>query len=93
MLPYAGAVIVFFLLAFSIYVRSVPPKAPKVDPAATTAYQGEIPEYFNVDTQPLVKEAMDEAEQVMKNMPKEANAGDGKSNVFTESKHPDSPDL
>ncbi len=72
-----------FLLVFAIYVRSVPPKAPRAEPmATTTAYQGEIPEYFNVDTIPLVKEAMDEADQVMKHLPKD---GETVGNVNSES--------
>lgn len=32
-MPYVGGVIVIFLLMFGMYVRSIPPKAPKAKPA------------------------------------------------------------
>eukprot|EP00980_Cylindrotheca_fusiformis_P014956 scaffold4095_cov117-Cylindrotheca_fusiformis.AAC.13 len=62
-LPYAVGVIVFFLVLFAMWIRSVPPKVPKAPPVENTInlqQQAERPEFMNINTEPKVKEASDE---------------------------------
>ena len=65
MLPVVGGVIFVLLVVFAIYVRSVPPKEPSLD---QPQFQGGTPEFMNVDTEPMVKEALEEASEVLKNL-------------------------
>lgn len=75
MLPYAGGAIVLFMILFGIYVRSVPPAEPKLD-NSQPQFQGSVPDFMNVDTEPMVKEALDEAAEVLKNLEKEGGEGE-----------------
>jgi cytoskeletal protein RodZ len=64
LLPYAGGVLLFFLLVFAIWVRSVPPKpvAPVVDPLNVNNTGGVgSPEFMKADAQLNMKEGLTEA--------------------------------
>lgn len=63
LLPYAGGAILFFVLVFAIWVRSVPPKpvAQVVDPLSLNQGEGGTPEFMGVDTDPIMKERLEKA--------------------------------
>ena len=66
MLPIVGGIAFVLLVIFALYVRSVPPKEPmSID---SPQFQGGVPEFMNVDTEPMVKEALEEASEVLKNL-------------------------
>ena len=69
---------VCLLVVFGLYVRSVPPRAPTTvasDTLQQPQYQGGIPEFMHVDTEPLVKEALEEASQVLKDLDNDEEGG------------------
>ena len=57
MLPYAGGLVVVGLIAFAMYVRSVPPYEPPPRPKVQQFPGGAVPEFMHVDTEPIVKQA------------------------------------
>lgn len=65
LLPYAGGAILFFVVVFAIWVRSLPPKpvAQVVDPLSLNQGGGGTPEFefTTVDTEPKMKEGLNEA--------------------------------
>jgi hypothetical protein len=82
MLPYAGGVVLAILLLFALYVRSVPPAVP-VPKVQQPKFQGSVPNFMNVDTEPMVKEALEEATEALKKRDQEdvakAEAGEEKT--------------
>jgi hypothetical protein len=71
-------VLLVFLIAFGLYVRSVPPTVPvklDADSLKQPQFQGGVPEFMNVDTEPMIKEALEEASEVLKNLDKDREAG------------------
>ncbi len=60
-----------------MYVRSVPPQesAKLNEKLQQPQFQGGVPDFMNVDTEPMVKEALEEASEILKNIEKE-NAAD-----------------
>mmetsp|Transcript_134193 Transcript_134193/g.199662 ORF Transcript_134193/g.199662 Transcript_134193/m.199662 type:complete len:135 (-) Transcript_134193:94-498(-) len=87
LLPMAGGVILVFLLAFGLYVRSVPPKVvpTTIDPTTLQQpqFQGAVPEFMNVDAEPRVKEALDEAADILNNLVAEGVAAGEKNEKET----------
>ncbi len=88
----AGGVLLVFLMAFGLYVRSVPPTASvklDADSLQQPQFQGGVPDFMNVDTEPMIKEALEEASEVLKNLEKDreaeaaAGAGNNPENVET----------
>jgi hypothetical protein len=75
-----GGVVFVFLLAFALYVRSVPPKVvpTTIDPTTLQQpqFQGAVPEFMKGDAEPMVQEALDEAAEVLRNLEKEGDASD-----------------
>ena len=65
---------------FGIWVRSVPPKPAVVpinlDSLTQGQFQAANPDFMNVDTEPMVKEALDEAAEVLDNL-KNDEGGEG----------------
>lgn len=59
--PYIVGVMVFFMIAFAIYVRSVPPKFIPKPVLQQPQFQGDTPDFSNMDTEPMVKQAIEEA--------------------------------
>ena len=61
------------LVVFALYVRSVPPAEPRK--LEVPQFQGGVPNFVNVETaEPMVKEALDEAAEVLKKMEEEGGA-------------------
>jgi hypothetical protein len=64
----------------------VPPQEPSIlkDQLKKPQFQGGVPDFMNVDTEPMIKEALDEAAEVLKNLKKENDADAAKGeNVET----------
>jgi len=66
MLPIAGGIVFVFVVAFALYVRSVPPvkvTLPKINLQDLQAAQG-IPEFMNIKTDPVIKKESPEEPKV-----------------------------
>jgi hypothetical protein len=82
LVPFAGAFILLLVIFFGIYVRSVPPFMPpdeiNLQQPAKPQYHGGLPEFMHVDTEGMIKEALDEAGEVLKNLKLEEEFKDAK---------------
>jgi hypothetical protein len=65
MLPYAGGAIVFLMIVFVVWVGSVPPKMPDI--------KVDLPQSYPEDD-PLLREALNEAEEALRKAKEEENA-------------------
>jgi hypothetical protein len=81
-LPYAGGVVLAILVLFALYVRSVPPAVP-VPKVQQPKFQGSVPDFTNVDTEPMVKEALEAATEGLKKDQEDAKAEAGEEKTET----------
>jgi hypothetical protein len=72
MIPYVGGVIVFLMLLFAVWVRSVPPKAPAVTIDLTNPQS-------SLADDPALKEALKGAEEALRNMKKNEAKPEGEA--------------
>ena len=81
MLPIAGGILLALVVAFGVWVRSVPPKETVTISADSNDMPqiiqgGDVPEFMNnVDSQPLVKQALDEASEALKEQREKDDSG------------------
>jgi hypothetical protein len=61
MVPYVVGAMVVFMIAFALFVRSVPPKTIPKPILQQQQARGGVPDFMNVDTKPSVKQGMEEA--------------------------------
>ena len=64
MLPIAGGVIFLMMIAFALYVRSVPPKQPTITIQQSPPDLGQS----SINDDPMLQEALKEAEEALKKM-------------------------